>query len=96
MTAEDIIQLTAKWKDAVIELDKTLYKDAGKEFAATAQIGYGLDGDEQTKHSDFAQVRGTFEDNSFVCEIEEHIAAKTELGNELISRMNKVAGTLEI
>jgi len=92
ITAEDIIQLTDKWKEAVIELDKTLYKDAGKEFAATAQIGYGLDGDEQTKHSDFAQVRGTFEDNSFVSEIEEHIAVKTELGDELISRMNKVAG----
>lgn len=93
ITAEDINQLTAMWKDAVVELDKTLYKDAGKEFAATAQIGYGIDGDEQIKHGDFTQVRGTFEDNSFVCEIEEHIAIKTELGDELISRMNKVAST---
>jgi hypothetical protein len=92
MTADDIIQLTVKWKEAVIELDKTLYKDAGKEFAATAQIGYGLDGDEETKHSDFAHVRGTFEGNSFVSEIEEHIVAKTELGDELISRMKRIAG----
>jgi NDP-sugar pyrophosphorylase family protein len=92
MTVDDIIQLTIKWKEAVVELDKTLYKDADKEFAATAQIGYGLDGNEETKHSDFTQVRGTFEDNSFVSEIEEHIAAKTELADELISRMKKVTG----
>ncbi|MHC4556279.1 MAG: DUF4954 family protein [Planctomycetota bacterium] len=92
MTVDDIIQLTIKWKEAVVELDKTLYKDTDKEFAATAQIGYGLDGNEETKHSDFTQVRGTFEDNSFVSEIEEHIAAKTELADELISRMKKVTG----
>ncbi len=36
------------------------------------------------------QVRGTFEGNSFVSEIEEHITKKTTLGDELISRMEKL------
>jgi hypothetical protein len=67
-----------------------LYADARKEFAATAQIGFGVDGNEETKHKDFAQVRGTFEDNSFVTEIEKHIVAKTSLSDELISRMGKI------
>jgi len=90
ITAQEIIELTTKWKDAVVELDRRLYADAQKEFAATSQIGYGLDGDEETKHSDFAAVRGTFEKDSFVCEIEKHITSKTTLGDELISRMEKL------
>ena len=90
MTADDIIELVTKWKTAVIDLDRMLYADAQKEFAATAQTGFGLDGEEETKHSDFEQVRGTFEKNSFVCEIEKHIISKTTLGDELISRMEKL------
>jgi hypothetical protein len=87
ITADDIIELTTKWKEAVVELDNRLYADAKKEFATTAQTGFGLDGNEETKHLDFAAVRGTFEKDSFVSEIEKHIKNKTELGNELIERM---------
>ncbi len=75
---------------AVVELDNMLYADAKKEFTATAQTGYGLDGSLETKHADFAQVRGTFEENSFVLEIEKHIARKTALGDELIGRMEEL------
>jgi hypothetical protein len=89
-TAEDIIKLTTKWKSAVVELDHLLYEDAKKEFAVPAQIGFGLDGDEKTKRLDFEQVRGTFEKNSFVAEIQEHIAKKSRLGDELVSRMEKI------
>ena len=90
ITTQDIIKLTTKWKTAVVELDHMLYADARKEFAATAQTGFGIDGPEETKHSDFAQVRGTFEENSFVCEIEKHITTKTGLAEELIGRMEKL------
>jgi hypothetical protein len=64
-----------------------LYADAGKEFTATAQTGYGLDGEPEMKQTDFEQVRGTFEGNSFVQEIEEHILRKTAMGDDLIGRM---------
>ena len=90
ITPDDIIELTKKWKDAVVELDHLLYADARKEFAATAQIGFGLDGDKEIKHSDFAAVRGLFEKDSFVSEIEKHIANKTQLANGLIDRMEKL------
>jgi hypothetical protein len=90
VTGDDIIELTTKWKDAVVELDHLLYADARKEFAATAQIGFGIDGDEEIKHSDFAAVRGTYEKDSFVLEIEKHITSKTQLGNELIGRIEKL------
>jgi hypothetical protein len=89
-TVDDIIELITRWKTAVMDLDNTLYEDAKKEFAATAQIGYGLDGDEKTKHSDFTAVRGTLEEDSFVSEIEQHITNKTALGDELVSRIEKI------
>jgi hypothetical protein len=90
MTADDILEITAKWKQAVIKLDQMLYEDAKGEFSPLAQIGFGIDGDEETKHADFGAVRGTFEKNSFVTEIEKHIDAKTKLGDELIGRMQKL------
>jgi hypothetical protein len=90
ITAGDIIELVTKWKTAVVELDRMIYADTKKEFAATAQIGYGLDGKKEIKQADFQQVRGTFEENSFVLEIEKHIITKTALGDELISRMKKL------
>ena len=90
ITSEDIIELTAKWKKAVVKLDRMLYDDARKEFSGTAQIGFGVDGEQETKQADFKAVRGGFEENSFVCEIEKHIAAKTALGDELISRMEEL------
>jgi len=90
MTVENIIELITRWKKAIVELDRTLYADAKKEFADTAQIGYGLDGDEATRHGDFAAVRGTFEEDSFVSEIEQHITNKTAIGDELIRRMESL------
>jgi hypothetical protein len=90
MSADDIIELTKNWKQAVVELDNMLYADTKKEFAATAQTGYGLDGSQETKQADFEQVRGTFDENDFVLEIEKHIDRKTALGDELIGRMEKL------
>ena len=90
ITADDIIELTKKWKEAVVGLDNMLYADAKKEFTAIAQTGYGLDGSQETKQADFEQVRGTFEENSFVMEIEKHIVRKTALGDELIGRIEEL------
>ena len=90
MTAGDIIGMVNKWKDAVIKLDRLLREDAEKEFAPTAQIGFGIDGDEKTRSEDFAKVRGTFEENSFVREIEKHIISKQSLGDELINRIKNL------
>ena len=90
ITADDVIELATKWKRAVVELDNMLIKDTQKEFAATAQIGYGLDSKGKAKHYDFEAVRGKFEKNTFVCEIEKHIISKSKLGDELTHRMEKL------
>ena len=90
ITAEDIIQLTDKWKKSVTDLDEMLYDDARKEFTLSKQTGFGVDGDKKTRLLDFAQVRGDFEKNQQVSAIKDHIEKKTFLGNELIERMKMV------
>lgn len=90
ITADEIIKLTEDWKSAVLKLDEMLYDDAGKEFSGSVQTGFGVDGDEDVKIADFEAVRGRFEDNSFVMEIEKHMNAKSELGDELIGRLKKL------
>jgi hypothetical protein len=90
ITPGDIINMTNRWKTAVVELDNMLMADTAKEFTQTAQIGYGIDGDQQERADDFAAVRGTFDDNSVVREIKKHIEDKTRLAEELIRRMEKI------
>ena len=58
-----------------------------KEFTDIAQTGFGLDGDEKTKHLDFKAVRGTPEEDGFILKIKKHTTRKTEPGNELIERI---------
>ena len=90
ITAEDVIRIVKTWKDAVVSLDKMLYEDAHKEFSMTAQTGFGADGNKKQKKLDFEQVRGAFENNPFVEAVQQHIEAKTTLGDELIGRLQNI------
>ena len=49
--------------------------DAEKEFSETAQIGFGADGPPEAKAADFAAVRGSFDKNKFVKEMQAELAA---------------------
>jgi len=71
-------------------LDKILYNDAKKEFSLSAQTGFGADGNNDEQRLDFEQVRGIFEQNTFVSSILQHIEEKTKLGNDLTSRINTI------
>jgi hypothetical protein len=92
ITPDDIIGLVTRWKTAVIELDRMIYADTKKEFAETAQIGYGLDGGKETMQRDFEQVIGTFEENNIVSDIKKHIAGKAALVDKLISQIQRLNG----
>lgn len=87
---EDIITIVNDWQDSVIKLDQMLISDAKKEFSVHSQTGFGLDGDLIRKQIDFKEVRGTFEDNQFVIDVENHIKAKTALGEEIRNRLKKL------
>lgn len=89
-TIQDIIDIVNRWKDSVITLDKILYEDAKKEFTLTTQTGFGADGGAVQKQKDFENVRGQFEQNPFVIEVQKHIKTKEALGNELIERIKDI------
>ena len=84
VTKEEINSFIRLWRDSVVELDNLIYDDAKKEFNLISMIGFGVDGDDEQKHKDFENVRGSFEMNPFVKEVLNHIERKTELGNKTI------------
>jgi len=87
---EELIAFIELWKTSVVKLDQLIYDDAKKEFNLSSKIGFGVDGDEEQKHKDFENVRGTFENNPFVKEVLNHIQIKTELGNNTIELIKKL------
>ena len=90
ITAADVIRIVARWKEAVIGLDRQVYEDAKKEFSLSSKTGFGADGNHEVKMRDFEEVRGDFENNQFVKAVIQHIDVKTKLGDELIARMQRV------
>ena len=90
ISPDNIIAITQDWKAAVTAIDEMFYKDAGKEYAAKSQAGFGIDGDEIVRQKDFAAVRGNFEENSFTVEIRKHIETKSKLGDKLIAKMQRI------
>ena len=54
--------------------------------------GFGMDGDQQIREQDFMKVRGTFENNTFVREVVEHIRKKNELADKMVGTIRQLAG----
>ena len=81
-----------EWQSAVVNLDKMVYNDARKEFDLNSQTGFGVDGDRHQAEADFEEVRGSFESNSFVKAVLEHIEKKSNLGNKVLEKLNNVRG----
>ena len=79
-----------EWREAVVKLDHMVYDDARKEFDLNSQTGFGADGDREQAEADFEEVRGSFESNSFVKAVLEHIEKKTQLGDKVLTQLRKV------
>ncbi len=91
-SAEEMIGLIERWKMSVVSLDDMVYEDARKEFGLSAMTSFGVDGGEQRRLQDFEQVRGSsFESNSFVKSIREHIQAKSKLGEAAADKIRNCA-----
>ncbi|MCR5532498.1 MAG: DUF4954 family protein [Paludibacteraceae bacterium] len=87
VTLDQIRRTVKEWKAAVVGLDKMVYNDARKEFDLNSQTGFGVDGDREQAEADFEEVRGSFESNSFVKAVLEHIEKKTELGDRVLDKL---------
>ena len=92
VTLEQIKRTIIEWQEAVVGLDRMVYNDARKEFDLNSQTGFGVDGDRRQAQADFEEVRGSFESNSFVKAVLEHIEKKSNLGNKVLEKLNNVRG----
>ena len=90
VTLDQIRRTVEEWRDAVVNLDRMVYDDARKEFDLNSQTGFGVDGDRQQAKADFEEVRGSFESNSFVKAVLEHIETKTALGEQVLKKLNEI------
>ena len=90
MSLDQVRQTIDQWQEAVVRLDRMVYDDACKEFDLNSQTGFGADGDRQHAEADFEEVRGSFESNSFVKAVLEHIERKSELGNKMRNKLAKI------
>ena len=86
-TSSDIIQLIINWKDKKIAFNNLILEDAKKEFSKKIQIGFGIDGDEEITRIDFEEVRGTFDDNSFVKEIMSESEQINRTASDLLNKL---------
>jgi len=55
-----------------------ILNDAGKEFADVVQTGFGQDGTDDAVAADFAAVRGQFDTNKFVTQMNDDQTALIE------------------
>ena len=90
VTLEQIKKTVQEWQKAVVDLAKMVYNDARKEFDLNSQTGFGVDGDRSQAAADFEEVRGSFESNSFVKAVLEHIETKTALGESVLERLRVI------
>ena len=85
-------ELICRWRNSVVDLDNLIYEDARKEFSLSMMTSFGADGDEFQRELDFEQVRGArFESDPFVKSVREHIKVKTELADEVLSKLRNLS-----
>lgn len=90
ITLEQLTDIIRRWKASVKAIDEMLYADARKEFSLSAKTGFGFDGSARTAEADFEQVRGDFENNPFVTEVQEHIKRKSALADRWLDTLNRL------
>lgn len=90
LTIEDVVSIVERWRKSVITLDQMLYEDARKEFSMVSKVGFGIDGTTQCKDVDFEQVRGDFEQDTFVKMVLEHMEEKNKLGDDVLHRLGAI------
>lgn len=89
ITTEQLIQIVTDWETNSIRMKNMILKDAEKEFDQNSKIGFGIDGDAQTRDADFEAIRGTYDDNSFIKKIRKEIEKVSEKAKSIVEELKK-------
>ena len=85
ISAESLIQIITDWKTNAVKLNNMILKDAEKEFDTGSKIGFGVDGDTDTREGDFLSVRGEYDKNKFVTDLQKESKEIEEKADRLIA-----------
>ena len=85
-----LIQIIADWKLNAVKLNNMILKDAEKEFDPNARLGFGIDGDENTRDQDFQVVRGSYTENKFVIDLKKETTAIEEKADKITGILEKI------
>jgi hypothetical protein len=85
-----MLRIIHDWRDASLKLNNMIANDAAKEFDTTSRIGFGIDGDESVKDSDFNAVRGTFDKHSFIIQLTHEANTVRRQAGELIRSLEAI------
>lgn len=89
LTPRHLITVIEDWRENAVRLNKMILKDVEKEFDPISRISYGLDGDAETSRRDFKQIRGIMEENSFVRQLQDEIAAVENQSTVILDWLNE-------
>lgn len=78
--ADNLLKVKSRFLNLVLA-------DSQKEFGQMSRCGFGVDGDVSAGEKDFHQVRGSYETNKFVKQMNEEIKLLTERVNKLQQRI---------
>lgn len=91
LSKEQLLQMIEAWRDSQIRADEVILQDARKEFDDKSRIGYGIDGDEDIVERDFEAVRGSYDSNKFVQDIQGEMTEIPQKAAELIDFVKNLA-----
>jgi hypothetical protein len=90
ISSDVLTGIIKSWEENSIKLNNLILRDAHKEFDPNSKIGFGMGGDRETADKDFTAVRGTYEDNSFVKELEDESKAVAERAAKILKALESV------
>jgi hypothetical protein len=85
ISTNELIRIIQDWSKNKILMNELILKDAQKEFNEKSQIGFGVDGDLELRKKEFEAVRGKYDENKFVLELQIEIDQVTNKAAKLIS-----------
>ena len=80
-----LIQIITDWKTNAVKLNNMILKDAEKEYDPGSKLGFGIDGDAETRDKDFRAVRGIYDSNKFVTSLQKESKEIEEKADRLIA-----------
>jgi NDP-sugar pyrophosphorylase family protein len=89
MPVDSLIRIITDWKTNAIKLNNMILKDAEKEFDSGSKVGFGVDGDIDTRELDFQAVRGVYDNNKFVTSLQKESKEVEVKADRLISILER-------